>query len=186
MFGQPFYGPLSDRFGRKLPLFGGMMLYVAASIGCSLAQTAPVLIWARALQGLGAGASIAISAATIRDVYTGHQAARLLALRMLVLGLSPILSPIFGASIIAAVSWRYVFWFTAAYGLLSSLLLVLIPETRHPDHRAGAKLSGVLGVYGRLLRDARFTGAVASVACMQLAFTAYIAGSSFVESSPMR
>ena len=180
MLGQPFYGPLSDRFGRKLPLFGGMLLYVLASVGCSLAQSAPVMIGARALQGLGAGASIAISAATIRDVYTGHQAARLLALRMLVLGLSPILAPIFGASIIAAMSWRYVFWFTAAYGLLSSLLLFLIPETRHPEHRVGSKLSGVLAVYGRLLQDRRFTGAVASVACMQLAFTAYIAGSSFV------
>jgi DHA1 family bicyclomycin/chloramphenicol resistance-like MFS transporter len=178
--GQPFYGPLSDRIGRKPPLVGGVMLYVLASLACGLATSASMLIAARCLQGVGAGAAIAISAAIIRDTYTGHQAARLLALRMLVLGLSPILSPIFGASLIQVVSWRYVFWFAAAYGLAGSCLLFLIPETRGLEHRANTKLSGVFKVYGRLLSHTSFTGAVASVACMQLAFSGYIAGSSFV------
>lgn len=178
--GQPFYGPISDRIGRKLPLLGGVLLYVLGSLICGLATNASVLIAARCLQGVGAGAGIAISAAIVRDVYNGHQAARLLALRMLVLGLSPILSPIFGASLIQVVSWRYVFWFAAAYGLLGSGLLLLIPETRGLEHRANTRLSGVFKVYGRLLSHTSFTGAVASVACMQLAFTGYIAGSSFV------
>ena len=69
-----------------------MLLFVLASVACSLATNAPVLIAGRFLQGLGSGSAIAISAATIRDRYTGHQAARLLALRVMVLGLSPILS----------------------------------------------------------------------------------------------
>ena len=180
MAGQPFYGPLSDRFGRKLPLVGGMLLYVLASIGCSLASGPEILIAARAVQGLGAGASIAISAAIIRDMYTGHQAARLLALRMLVMGASPIIAPLMGATVIAAVSWRYVFWFGAAFGLFGCCLLFLIPETRHAHHRANTRLSGVFGVYRRLIGDTAFMGAVGSVAFMQLAFAAYIAGSSFL------
>ena len=180
MLGQPFYGPLSDRFGRKPPLFGGMLLFVLASAACSLASSAPILIAARFVQGLGAGSAIAISAATIRDRYTGHEAARLLALRVMVLGLSPILAPIFGASLVTVVSWRFVFWFAAAYGLLGTGLLLLIPETRDPAHRTATRMSKVLGVYGRLLKDRTFTGAVSVVAFMQLAFSAYIADSSFV------
>ena len=180
MLGQPFYGPLSDRFGRKPPLFGGMLLFVLASVACSLASNAPILIAARFVQGLGAGSAIAISAATIRDRYTGHEAARLLALRVMVLGLSPILAPIFGASLVTVVSWRFVFWFAAAYGLLGTGLLLLIPETRDPAHRTATRMSKVLGVYGRLLKDRTFVGAVSVVAFMQLAFSAYIADSSFV------
>ena len=180
MLGQPFYGPLSDRFGRKPPLVGGMILFILASIACSLATTAPVLIGGRFLQGLGSGSAIAISAATIRDRYTGHQAARLLALRVMVLGLSPILSPVLGAGLISVVSWRFIFWFAAAYGLLSTALLLLIPETRDPEHRSGVRMSTLLGIYGRLVRDRTFVGAVAVIAFMQLAFSAYIADSSFV------
>jgi DHA1 family bicyclomycin/chloramphenicol resistance-like MFS transporter len=180
MLGQPFYGPLSDRFGRKPPLVGGMMLFVLASIACSLASAAPVLIVGRFLQGLGSGSAIAISAATIRDRYTGHQAARLLALRVMVLGLSPILAPVLGAGLISVMSWRFIFWFAAVYGLLASALLLLIPETRDPAHRTATHVSKVLGVYGRLVRDRTFVGAVAVVAFMQLAFSAYIADSSFV------
>jgi DHA1 family bicyclomycin/chloramphenicol resistance-like MFS transporter len=180
MLGQPFYGPLSDRFGRKPPLVGGMMLFVLSSIACSLATAAPVLIVGRFLQGLGSGSAIAISAATIRDRYTGHEAARLLALRVMVLGLSPILSPILGAALISVAPWRLIFWFAAAYGLIASALLTLIPETRDPVHRTVTHVSKVIGIWGRLIRDRTFVGAVAVVAFMQLAFSAYIADSSFV------
>ncbi len=180
MLGQPFYGPLSDRFGRKPPLVGGMMLFVLSSIACSLATAAPVLIAGRFLQGLGSGSAIAISAATIRDRYTGHQAARLLALRVMVLGLSPILSPVLGAALISVVSWRFIFWFAAAYGLLASALLLLIPETREPQHRTTTHVAKVLGIWGRLAKDRTYMGAVTVVAFMQLAFSAYIADSSFV------
>jgi DHA1 family bicyclomycin/chloramphenicol resistance-like MFS transporter len=180
MLGQPFYGPLSDRVGRKPPLVGGMMLFVLASIACSLATAAPVLIAGRLLQGLGSGSAVAISAATIRDRYTGHQAARLLAMRVMVLGLSPILAPVLGAAVIGVMSWRFIFWFAAAYGLAASALLFLIPETREPAHRTTTHVAKVLGVYGRLVRDRSYIGAVAVIALMQLAFSAYIADSSFV------
>jgi DHA1 family bicyclomycin/chloramphenicol resistance-like MFS transporter len=180
MLGQPFYGPLSDRFGRRPPLFVGMMLFVLASVACSLAASAPVLIVGRFLQGVGAGSAIAISAATIRDRYTGHEAARLLALRVMVLGLSPILAPVLGAALIGVMSWRFIFWFAAGYGLLSTAMLLLIPETREPEHRTTTRIGYVLGVYGRLARDRTFAGAVGVVALMQLAFSAYIADSSFV------
>jgi DHA1 family bicyclomycin/chloramphenicol resistance-like MFS transporter len=98
----------------------------------------------------------------------------------MVLGLSPILSPVLGAGLISVVSWRFIFWFAAAYGLLSSALLLLIPETRDPVHRTTTHVAKVLGVYGRLVMDRTYLGAVAVIAFMQLAFSAYIADSSFV------
>lgn len=179
-FGQPLYGPLSDRFGRRRPLAAGMALYIVASIACSLARTVDVLVIGRALQGLGAGAGLAIGAAIVRDIYTGAKAARLLALRVLVLGVSPILAPIMGAAVIAVASWREIFWFSAGFGGLCVLLTFMIPETRPPHTRIDSRLFDAFGVYRRLLADRSFMGAVVTAACMQAAFIAYIAGSSFV------
>jgi DHA1 family bicyclomycin/chloramphenicol resistance-like MFS transporter len=178
--GQPIYGPLSDRFGRRRPILCGLALYIAASIACSLATTVDVLIVGRGLQGLGAGAGLAIGAAIVRDIYSGSQAARLLALRVLVLGVSPVLAPIMGAALISAAPWRYIFWFAAAFGVLCAVLTFMIPETRPVHARADSRLSGAFGVYRRLLVDRNFMGAVVTAACMQAAFIAYIAGSSFV------
>ncbi len=178
--GQPFYGPLSDRFGRRSPLLFGFVLYTLASVVCAMSPNVGVLIAGRGLQGLGAGSAIAISAAVIRDVYTGHEAARLLALRILVLGASPIVSPMLGASLITVAPWQAVFWFATAYGVLGCGLLFLIPETRHAHARLGTKLTGALKVYGRLIVDRSFMGAVMCAACIQFACTAYIAGSAFV------
>ena len=177
---QPFYGPISDRVGRRAPMLFGLALYVAASMACSLTSDVHMLIAARTLQGLGGGATVAISSAIIRDIYTGIQAARLMALRMLVLGVSPILAPMMGAALIAAAPWRGVFWFSAAYGLMCCGLMFLIPETRHPEARADSRLRDAFGVYSRLMLDRRFMGAVLTLASMQFAFVAYIAGSSFV------
>jgi DHA1 family bicyclomycin/chloramphenicol resistance-like MFS transporter len=179
-FGQPIYGPLSDHFGRRRPILAGMALYIVASICCSLARTVDVLIVGRGLQGLGAGAGLAIGAAVVRDIYTGNRAAQLLALRVLVLGVSPVLAPIMGAGIISVGSWRDIFLFSSGFGVLCVILTFMIPETRPPQDRVGSRLFDAFGVYRRLLVDRSFMGAVLVAACMQAAFIAYIAGSSFV------
>jgi DHA1 family bicyclomycin/chloramphenicol resistance-like MFS transporter len=140
-----------------------------------------VLIAGRILGGLGAGAGLVIGSAIIRDLYTGHQAARLQATRVLVLGVSPILAPIIGAAVIAVAPWRTIFWIGAAVGLASAALLFLIPET-HPaaTRKANRQPGGALSVYGRLLADRRFMGIAFGAALAQAGFIAYIAGSSFV------
>ncbi len=178
--GQPIYGPLSDQFGRRAPILAGLLIYTLASLACSLASGVDVLIVGRALQGLGAGAGMAVGAAIVRDIYSGTQAARLLALRVLVLGCSPILAPILGAAVISVGPWRDIFWFAAAFGVICAILVFMIPETRPHHERADSRLSGALGVYLGLLTDRPFMGAVAAAACMQGGFIAYIAGSSFV------
>ena len=179
-FGQPIYGPLSDRLGRRGPIVFGMTLYILACVACSLAPTVDVLIVGRALQGLGAGAGLAVGAAVVRDLYTGAKAARLLALRVLVLGVSPILAPIVGAALITVAPWRAIFWCAAGFGVVCVALTFMIPETRPAQARADSQLSSALTIYGRLLKDRTFMGAVLAYACMQGGFIAYIAGSSFV------
>ncbi|HTK35305.1 MAG TPA: multidrug effflux MFS transporter [Caulobacteraceae bacterium] len=179
--GQLFYGPLSDRFGRRLPLLLGLCLYVAGSLVCSAAPTLNLLIVARLFQGLGGAAAQVIGSAVIRDLYTGHEAARLQATRMLVIAVSPILAPIAGAAVIAAAPWRTIFWISAGLGVAGLLLiLLLLPETRSPEARRETRLSASLSVYQRLVRDRAFLRLVLLAGLTQGAFLAYIAGSSFV------
>ena len=89
--------PVSDSFGRKAPLYFGLGLYAIGAIGCSLAPTIEWLIVARFVQGIGACAGMTIPRAVVRDLHTGHEAARLMALIMLVFSVSPILAPVFGS-----------------------------------------------------------------------------------------
>ncbi|MEE4425586.1 MFS transporter, partial [Streptomyces sp. DSM 41528] len=108
--GQLLYGPLSDMYGRKPPLYVGLVLFTLASIGCALAKDMHMLILLRFLQGLGAAAGLAIPRAIVRDLHTGADAARLMSLLLLVFSVSPILAPLVGSAVIAFVNWRGVFW----------------------------------------------------------------------------
>jgi DHA1 family bicyclomycin/chloramphenicol resistance-like MFS transporter len=180
MAGQPLYGPLSDRFGRRLLLTIGLLIYVAGSVACALATTIDGLVVSRTLEGLGAGAAIAISAAVIRDVHTGHKAAQLMALRLLVVGISPIVAPLIGAALIATAAWSSIFWFATAVGGAGLAAVLLMPETRTPEARRATRLSKTLGVYWSLIVDGHFMGAALCVAMAQFVFTAYVSGSAYV------
>ena len=111
---QLIYGPLSDMFGRRLPLFIGLTLYLLGAVGSALAPDIQWLIAARALQGLGAAAGMVIARAVIRDLYTGPQAAQLMATLMLVVSIAPVLAPLAGSAALAAGGWRTIFWSMAA------------------------------------------------------------------------
>jgi len=156
---QLFYGPISDVFGRKPPIYAGLVIFAVASVGCALAPTIEVLIAFRALQAFGACAGMVIPRAIVRDLYTGHEAARLMALLMLVMSVSPILAPLAGSVVISLWSWREVF---VALGVVAVLCLVMtivqLPETHPAERRLGKTLGSAFGSYGALLRDPVFTG----------------------------
>jgi DHA1 family bicyclomycin/chloramphenicol resistance-like MFS transporter len=180
MAGQPVYGPLSDRFGRRPLLLSGLAIYIAGSIACAAATTIGGLVASRAIEGLGAGAAIAISPAVIRDMHTGHKAAQLLALRLLVVGVSPIAAPLIGAALMAAAPWTSIFWFAAAVGAAGLVATLLMPETRLAEARRATRLGRVAATYGKLVADTQFMAASFSVAAAQFVFTAYVSASSFV------
>ncbi|MGY2373109.1 multidrug effflux MFS transporter [Pseudomonas sp. SDO524_S393] len=178
---QLFYGPVSDVFGRKPPIYAGLGIFILASIGCALAPTIEVLIGFRALQAFGACAGMVIPRAVVRDLYTGHEAARLMALLMLVMSVSPILAPLAGSLVISLWSWREVFGVLAVVALLCLLMtFVQLPETHPPERRLGKTLGSAFGSYGALLRDPVFTG-LAVVSGFGLAtFFVFIGSAPFV------
>ena len=108
--GQLIYGPLSDMLGRKPALYFGLVFFAVSSVGCALAPNIHVLIILRFLQGLGASAGMVVPRAVVRDLHTGHDAARLMSLLMLVFSVSPILAPLTGSLLIEWAGWHAVFW----------------------------------------------------------------------------
>ena len=156
---QLFYGPISDVFGRKPPIYAGLVIFAVGSVGCALAPSIEVLIGFRALQAFGACAGMVIPRAIVRDLYTGHEAARLMALLMLVMSVSPILAPLAGSVVISIWSWREVFALLAAVAVACLVMTVVqLPETHPAERRLGKNLGNAFGSYGALLRDPLFTG----------------------------
>jgi len=178
---QLFYGPLSDRIGRKAPLYVGMLLFGVGSIGCALAPGIGTLIVFRALQGIGAGAGAVVPRAIVRDLHTGAEAVRLMSLLMLVFSVSPILAPLTGSFVIALAGWRGIFWVVAAAAALGIALVAMrLPETRPVAARSASVAAGVLASYRLLLRDRAFVGLSLIGSFGMSAFLVYLANSSFV------
>jgi DHA1 family bicyclomycin/chloramphenicol resistance-like MFS transporter len=179
--GQIIYGPASDMLGRKPPLYFGLLLFAVGSVGCALAPDINTLVMWRLVQGLGACAGMVVPRAVVRDLHTGPEAARLMALLTLVFSVSPILAPLFGSFLIEWSGWRAVFWaVTVAAALALVLLATSLEETRNANQRAGSTVRSALAGYGLLLRDGHFIGLVLIGAFGISSFFAYLANSSFV------
>lgn len=179
--GQLVSGPLSDIHGRRRPLFAGLAIFLAGSIGCALAPTIATLIGFRLLQGVGACAVMVIPRAVVRDLHTGPQAARLMSLLLTVYSVSPILAPLAGSLITQATGWRGVFWALAIAAVLGAVMVaLLLGETRPPAARRASSFGAAMKGYRTLLADRRFVG-IALIASLTLAgFFIYVANSSFV------
>ncbi|MCC6619063.1 MAG: multidrug effflux MFS transporter [Chloroflexi bacterium] len=151
------YGALSDRHGRRAPLFVGLALFFLASIGCALAPNIQALIALRFLQGLGACGGMIIARSIIRDLHSGARAARLMATMILVMGVSPIFAPLIGSVLLQRVGWRGLFVVIALLTALTAVLVAVgLPESLPPERRAAARAAGWRTDLARLLRDGRF------------------------------
>jgi DHA1 family bicyclomycin/chloramphenicol resistance-like MFS transporter len=178
---QLIYGPVADMVGRKPPLYFGLIVFLAASVGCALAPSVEWLIFFRFVQGIGAAAVMVIPRAIIRDLHTGTEATRLMALVMLVISISPILAPLAGSGLIVPFGWRSVFVAVAVAALVSLFMLtVYLPETRPPAERIRASFASVAGGFGQLLVHGRFLGLTFIGGFGMASFFAFLASSSFV------
>jgi DHA1 family bicyclomycin/chloramphenicol resistance-like MFS transporter len=178
---QLAYGPVSDMVGRKPPLYVGLVLFSAGSIGCALSPDVGWLVAFRFVQGLGASAMMVIPRAIIRDLHTGVEATRLMSLVMLVFSVSPILAPLTGSALIVPFGWRAVFVAVTVAAVLALLLLAaLFPETRPVQDRIKVSLGGVLAGFGQLFRDWNFIGLTLIGGLGMASFLSFLASSSFV------
>jgi MFS transporter, DHA1 family, multidrug resistance protein len=178
---QIVYGPVSDMVGRKPPLYFGLVIFIAGSVGCAFAPGIGWLIAFRALQGVGASAVMVIPRAIVRDLHTGLEATRLMALMMLVFSVSPILAPLGGSALIVPFGWRAVFVAVTIAAILAFVLMMLfLPETRPQQERVDVSVRSVLDGFGQLLRHWHFLGLTFIGGLGMASFFAFLASSSFV------
>jgi DHA1 family bicyclomycin/chloramphenicol resistance-like MFS transporter len=178
---QLLYGPLSDMWGRKLPLYLGIAIFLVASIGSALATDIETLIAFRFIQGIGGAAGMVIPRAIVRDMHTGVQAARLMSLLMLVFSISPILAPLTGSAVIEFYGWRGVFWAVTIAALVGLVLLATqLDETRSKEDRAESGFGSAMAAYRRLLLDRNFLTLTFIGGLGISSFLVYLANSPFV------
>ncbi|MEN8141842.1 MAG: MFS transporter, partial [Thermodesulfobacteriota bacterium] len=174
------YGPLSDRFGRKPPLLGGLLLFIGASLLCAVSVNSWMLISARVIQGLGAGAASSISMAMARDRLEHGIRERVLSQVSVIMAIAPMVSPMIGSLILQYASWPWIFICQGGMGLVALIGVLLTPES-HPGPEAAAEDGPRLWQrYGRILRNYRLLGMIACNAAIALPLFAFIAGSASI------
>lgn len=178
--GQLAMGPLTDRFGRKPPLIGGLSLFMIASAGCALAHNIDAFTTLRFVQALGGASIMVVVRAVIRDRFDAIQSARVLSLMMLVMGAAPILAPLGGGWLLVAASWHWIFWLLAAYAVFCIATAALFLEESHPAHARTASVAGALFGMFPLALDRLFLGPALVFMFSFGAFFAYLASAPFV------
>lgn len=180
-FAQLLFGPLSDAIGRRQVLIGGIILYVIGSILCGTAQTAPWLIAARLLQGLGASAGPVMARAMVRDLYSRDESAKMYSILMLLMGAAPMIAPVAGGQLLAYFDWRAIFWALTGFGLLClTVAAFFAPETLPISRRSRGSILTALHHYRDLLRSRRFLGYSLTLGFVYAAMFTYIAGTPHV------
>jgi len=179
--GQLVYGPLSDRIGRRGPLLFGVALYLVGAVLCALAPNVWLLVAARFIEALGGSAGQVVVRAAVRDRFGHQMAARVLSLLMLVLGLAPIIAPLFGGYLLLVASWRAIFWTQAiAAAVVLTTTALFLKESRGDAARADARGESPLATFRFLLGHPRVIGFTLSGAFNSGAFFSWIALSSYL------
>ena len=182
--GQLVIGPLSDRWGRRLPLLAGIGVFTATTFAIALVSGVEAFSALRFLQGLSAAAGLVVSRAIVRDVFDGDAAATFFSRLVLLAGLAPMLGPVLGGQLLLLGSWQLLFGVLGGAGLLTfALVLFGLPESLPAEERRRVSPRAQLRVFGGLLRDVRFTGPTLTLALsFGMSFT-YISTFSFVSQS---
>ena len=173
-------GSLSDRYGRKLALYCGIGLFVIASVACAVAMRIETLQMLRFVQGVGICAGTVVSRAMIRDVSSGHEAARLMAVSFLVIGISPVLAPLAGQLLLTVMSWRGLFVVLALAGVVSLAVVRFKLTESLPAHRRIPRGTAVWPAYRALLLNRKFILAALVAGLAMTVPYAYITAAPFV------
>ena len=171
-----FWGPLADRYGRRLVILISMSIYTLGSVGCALSDSAETFMLLRVVQGLAASGGFIAGRAMIRDAHDAEAAHRAMSQVMMLFALAPALAPVLGGWLHDHFGWRSVFWFLSVFGSLLVLMGFFISETLNTQHRRSIHPATVTRVYIGALLHKRFP---ALILCLSLSFGGlflYIAG----------
>lgn len=156
---QLFYGPLADRFGRKKPLLVGLVIYMAATIGCALATSVDYLLFFRCVQACGAASAMVIPRAVIRDQLNTRDSAMAMSMMMLIMGVAPILAPLMGGYLSPVTGWRGLFAIMLTYSTIMFVLAAVhLKETMAPEKAVPLHLGTIARNYFDLLRSRNYMG----------------------------
>src|SRR5258706_8427864 len=179
--GQLFYGPLLDRFGRKLPLYAGLILFIAASMLCLCSRTVEWLIALRFVQALGGCAAQVASMAMVRDFFPARETAKIISLLILILSASPLLAPSVGVFVAVHLGWQWVFIVLSAFVLLMLAISAwVLPEGHEPDRNISLRPAPILRNYASVLKEPQFLTYALSGAFAFSGLLVYVASSPIV------
>lgn len=178
--GLLIFGPLSDKLGRKPVLVGGIIAYIAGSIACALASTIEMLIFARVIQALGAGAVNAVSTALVKDCFVAQRRATLLSIIQVLAVVGPVLAPLLGGIIIQFATWRFIFWTLAGLGALCLLGILLYRESLPAEERVVTGVFRSLTGLGRIIKQRKFMLILITASLFSTPFMAYVAVGSYI------
>lgn len=180
-FGQIFYGPLGDHYGRKPVLIAGVVLYIASSALCALADNAQQLIALRAVQGLSACAAPVMARTMVRDLAERDRAAQVMSILMASVSMAPMLAPLIGSVVMELLGWRAIFLTLALFGAAALLAASLkLSETLRPELRGPLNFGGIMRRFGELLSTRTYMGYALTTGFLFGAMFSFISTSSFV------
>jgi DHA1 family bicyclomycin/chloramphenicol resistance-like MFS transporter len=177
------FGPLADRRGRKPVLLGGLAAYVAGSLLCAIAPSIEMLICARLVQALDAGAADSMTNAIIKDTVVEEKRQLAISFVQLMFIIGPVAAPIVGALIVSALSWRATFWVLVAVGLLCLGMTALYRETLPPERRVHGKDAGTIVQFKAVFSNRAFAAFLPVSAMFNVPFMGYVAVASYIYES---
>ena len=180
-FGQLFYGPITDKYGRKKPLLFGLAVFFLSAIGCALSPTIDWLIYMRVIMALGGCVGMVVSRAVVRDVFPVSETAKIFSTLMLITGVAPIIAPTVGSWILTVSTWRTIFYVLGGFSLVLIISVYLyLPESASINKSLKLNPKGIFKDYKNVFTERSFLYfALASSIGMGGMF-AYISGASFV------
>ena len=157
--GQLFYGPWSDRVGRRPAMLVGAAIYLAASVGCAVSTTMYEMIGWRFVQAIGACSGVVISTAVVRDRFNHQESARIFSMLLTLRGVGPIVAPLAGGVIVTWLGWRAIFWAVTLFGITLAVSVFLgLQESRTEAVATRARGESPFAAYAAILRNPRIVG----------------------------
>ena len=178
--GQLLLGPVSDKFGRKMPLIISLLIYIISTILLIFSPNIEAIIVLRVVQGLSSAGSVVISRAVATDLYRGREMTRFFGLLMTINGIAPIISPILGSLLLEYIGWKGVFFFLAIIGIVVLLFCLRLKESLIIEKRLKGSVLSTFFTFGKIIKNRMFMSYVGIESFLLAAMFAYISASPFI------